>query len=1734
MIKRNKKLFALIVAVALTTTLSENVVSAGTNFFSKLFETKEQWKNQPNVYEVNREEAHSTFISYKNSETALEYEKKPVAERGIRVNSDYNMLLNGEWDFNIVDKPSLRPDVSDENGFDTDGWDTIKVPSNWQTQGYDYPIYTNIKYPWTSTENPDIGVAPTKYNPVGTYQRSFELPEGWSTDRRVYVSFQGVESAFYLWINGEEVGYSEDSYTAKDFDITDYLREGENIISVQVFRWSDASWLEDQDFIRLSGIFRDVSIYSTPEVRIRDFEAVGNLDENYEDATLDIEVDLSNYLKNNDEYTIEAKLYDADYNEVFDSPLKTTTNFDGATDLNENATRKIVNISGEVTSPKKWSAEDPNLYTVVIALKDKNGVEKEAVSTKIGFKKVEIRDKQILINGKPIYFKGVNRHETDPTDGRAVSVESMIEDIKIMKANNINAVRTSHYPNNPAFLELCDEYGLYVVDEANVETHGVRDKIPQSVPVWKAPVMDRIESMVERDKNVASIVMWSLGNEAGGGEIFKEAADWIRENEPTRPIHYEGDYSNNTTASDVFSWMYPYPSTLESFASKNKPVIICEYLHSMGNSGGDLNKYMEIFEKYDNLQGGFIWDFVDQALYKDIEEEVSIKDSSSNGFTVDIQSGGLEEGKEGEGIKGYATLPNDSKLNVTGKGLTVEVSVKPEESTTDSTFVAKGDTQFAIKETVDFQHTGKRALEFFIYDANKPGSYTQWVSAMVTELPENWVGNWHDIAGTYDGETIKLFIDGKQVSETKYSGVITSSNYPLTIGGDAQENRRSNATIDNVRLYNRALSIEELNDKTRDASDSLLWVDFDNQVTNNPSGDDKYFAYGGDWGDSPNDGNFSGNGLLNADRTPKAQLLDVKYHYQDIEMKEVDINNGIISIENESLFTNINKYDAVWELYQDGAIISEGKLDGLDIEPLTTKEVVIPFNAPENIDNGSEYFVTVRFKQKEATKWADVGYEVAKQQFIVNFADEGKDLVDVSSMENVSLEESDSDIKVSGKGFEVNFDKSTGNIDSFKNNGVELLSSPIIPDFWRAPNDNDRENGMPNRTATWKNAGKNRTIENIDVISNEKVVTIAVDSTLPTTTASKYSNIIKIYGNGDVVITSNLEPGSSSLPEIPAIGMELKMSNGFENLQWFGRGPDENYWDRNMSTDVGLYTSNVDDQFFPYLEPQQTGNKTDVRWMTLTNEDGVGLMASGDNLIEFSALHYSEEELSSKSHPYKLVKGDIEVNLNYKQMGVGGDDAWGARPHEEFQLKSNKNYTYRMRLKAINLNDEDPMEVNKKALSYELAENQNISISGIKGIKPELPNKITVDTVDGISKEVSVTWNEISEESYNKVGEFTVEGTIERTTNKVIATITIKEIASTGIISAKLGNLVTLPSEILINYTDESKSYANVIWEPLDHMIFEKEGVYTIKGAANISGNNVEISTKVNVAEGYYASDIAWKSATIGWGTIKKDLSVDSNPLRLIVGDKVTTFSKGIGTHTDSTIIYDVSGKDYKYFQSYVGNDQEMSGSNSDGIQFKVYVDNNLAFDSGVMKANDPAKFINLDIEGIKEVKLVADKVGNNGSDHADWAEALFVKAAEEQLDNSLNELISSAQEIYDNAVEGTKIGEYHLGAKSSLNLAIEKAINDSKNATNEEVQAIKDQLNLAIERFNSLVITETTGDINNNGKINIADLAIISKNYGKKNSDSNWSNIEHLDLNKDGVIEDYEINFVTKIILDK
>ncbi|OXM16379.1 glycoside hydrolase family 2 TIM barrel-domain containing protein [Paenibacillus herberti] len=575
-----------------------------------------EWNNNPEIFELNRMKAHATLMPFDSVEEALNNDRP--ASRNY-------MSLNGIWKFAFAESPSKRISNFYEDSFDHTEWNDIKVPGHWQLQGYDYPQYTNFRYPWETSE-PELKspFAPTLYNPVGSYVRTFSLPDNWQ-GQPVFISFQGVESAFYVWVNGELVGYSEDTFTPAEFDLTPYLKAGENKLAVEVYRWCDASWLEDQDFWRLSGIFRDVYLYTVPKAHVYDFFVTTELDEEYKDAELKVKATLTNYWEADmGSVTVEAQLYDAQRNAVFVDRITVTTT------LGSSIAETQVEVSTHVINPLKWSAEEPNLYTLVISLRDENGELLEALSTQTGFRKFEIKDGLMLINGQRVVFKGVNRHEFGCDTGRVMGLEDMITDIKLMKAYNINAVRTAHYPNNPLWYELCNEYGLYVIDETNLESHGtwtggqtemLPTTVPGNIPAWTANVIDRANSMMQRDKNHPSIVIWSLGNEAYGGDNFVKMHDFLREADPTRIVHYEGvvNYKQSADATDIESYMYIRPNRLIDYANApgpKKPYILCEYSHAMGNSLGGLHLYTELFDRYPVLQGGFIWDWVDQSLWK--------------------------------------------------------------------------------------------------------------------------------------------------------------------------------------------------------------------------------------------------------------------------------------------------------------------------------------------------------------------------------------------------------------------------------------------------------------------------------------------------------------------------------------------------------------------------------------------------------------------------------------------------------------------------------------------------------------------------------------------------------------------------------------------------------------------------------------------------------------------------------------------------------------------------------------------------------------------------------------------------------------------------------------------------------------------------------------------------------------------------------------------------------------
>ncbi len=1034
-----------------------------------------EWNNPPEIFEVNREPAHTTLMPYPNTAMAL---------AGDRTASPFYYSLDGTWKFNCAHDPAKRPVDFYTVGYDVSAWRDIQVPGNWETQGCDKPIYTNVTYPWTGVENPTPPFAPTIDNPVGSYKRTFLLPDGWK-GRQVYLSFQGVSSAFYVWVNGQYVGYSEDSFTAKDFDITKFATVGTNEIAVEVYRWSDGSWLEDQDMIRLSGIFREVYLFSTPNVHIRDFNYTTDLDDQYVDATFSLQASVRQFQTTPPSgYMLQAMVYDTAGKPVLAEPMNMPVVFG---DENESQVTQAV----QVKQPLLWSAETPNLYTLVLSLVDPAGKVIETESCKVGFREFAIQNGKMLINGQPILFKGVNRHEIDPTTGKTLDEARMVQDIQIMKQFNINAVRTSHYPNDPRWYDLADQYGLYLIDEANLETHGVRDILPASDPAWTDACIDRLSSMIERDKNHPSVLIWSLGNEAGSGENFKKMQAWAHLHDPTRPVHYEGD----PDASDILSQMYP---SVDSFAataaSTDRPYILCEYSHSMGNSNGDLYQYWDVIDNNPQAQGAFIWDFVDQALW--------------------------------------------------------------------------------------------------------------WPK---------------------------------------------------------------------------------------------------------PDGTGEYLSYGGDWGDNPNDGNFCANGLLFADHTPQPDLYEVKHVYQNIKVKEIDIPEGEVQIENQFRFTNLNAFDTSWTLLADNRPVASGSFN-LNLAPLESKIIYLDFRNVQVL-SATEYLLNFSFKLKKDTLWAPAGYEIASDQFLVPFEAPQKALENISNLEALKVEDNESQAVIggntNGNDFQVVFDKTNGTIASWTVAGTALISQGPVPNFWRAPNDNDKGNGMPDRTGTWRYAGRDRKVEQVKVIRlSPQSLRIEVSFSFPTTIPSTGTFIYVFYSNGDIIVQNTLIPGDPNLPEIPEVGSLLTLPAEFENVTWYGRGPQENYWDRNTGSLVGVYTNTVTGMFEPYIEPQETGNRTDVRWVAITNQAGAGLLAvsvaytNHPAVMEINALHYTPWELESVSHPYELKSnGEVYLRLSYHQMGVGGDDSWGARPHPEFTLYSNQSYSYVYRLSPI-FSGQSAMDQSKRVLPF--------------------------------------------------------------------------------------------------------------------------------------------------------------------------------------------------------------------------------------------------------------------------------------------------------------------------------------------------------------------------------------------------------------------------------------------------
>ena len=1020
--------------------------------------------HDPKFFKENCMAAHSDHVAYADEKEAEERK------------SSFRLPLDGVWKFHYARNYAQTVSGFEAEDFDCKCWEDIRVPAHIQMEGYDIPQYVNIQYPWDGREDVWRDAVPSEFNPVASYVKYFTLPEGFRKNG-LYISFQGVESGFALWLNGHYVGYSEDSFTPSDFDLTPYVKEGENKLAVQVFKWTSSSWCEDQDFYRFSGIFRSVYLYTMPKVHVYDLKVQPVVDEAVLNADLLVTMQMRGEgkarltLTGSRNYSV---LEEKEEQIIFSEELPVSEG--------------EVHFEKEVKKPDLWSAEIPNLYTLTIECFDQNGERSELVSQRIGFRRFEMKDGIMTLNGKRIVFKGVNRHEFSSKTGRAVTREEVLKDIVTIKQNNIKATPPCHYPDASIIYDLCDEYGLYMIAENNLESHGSWDaamhgSVPKDTIVpgdnmdWEPMMLDRVNSCYQRDKNHPAVLIWSVGNESYGGKVIFDMSEKFRALDPYRLVPYEGIFNDRRyeATSDMESQMYTSVENVKKFLAehKEKPFIMCEYTHAMGNSCGAMHKYTDLTDTEPRYQGGFIWDYIDQSILK--------KDRY-------------------------------------GK---------------------------------DFQ------------------------------------------------------------------------------------------------------------------------------------------AYGGDFLERPTDYNFSGNGICyGGDRDPSPKMQEVKFNYQNISI--LFEKEGKFTVVNKNLFANTDRFRCVAVLQKNGVVVKKQEIETA-VPPLSTKDYEIPFailradDKDQKKDTDAEYTLTVSFRLKEDMSWADAGHEVAFGQKIYK-----KIPAFHASEKPIRVVHGKVNIGVKGEDFDCLFSMLSGGLVSYRYAGKEMIEKIPMPNFWRAPVDNDNGSMAPARYAQWKIASmyishrNGGMFDNVPTKVEEKDNTVTVTYTyfMPTTPAGKCQVSYTVFGDGTIETKLMYDP-VEGLPDMPEFGMMFQFNADYDNLTWYGMGPEETYADRRHGAKLGIYSNKVADNMAKYLVPQECGNKVGVRYVRLVDAKGRGMMFEGDEL-SFSALPYTPHELENAAHVYELPQvHHTIVRVALAQMGVGGDDSWGSLVHPEYHIDVTKPLEFTFRFKGI-------------------------------------------------------------------------------------------------------------------------------------------------------------------------------------------------------------------------------------------------------------------------------------------------------------------------------------------------------------------------------------------------------------------------------------------------------------------
>jgi len=1200
----------------------------------------------PGVFERNQVLPHATLMPYPDSDLALE---------GNRKASPFHFSLNGSWLFHWAENPSEAPEEFYKSGFNREAWQSIPVPSNWQMVGFGYPLFRNIGLPHPHTP-PEV---PEKFNPTGSYYRTFDLPEDWNS-RQVFLHFEGVHSASYVWVNGKEVGYNQGGMEPAEYDITAYLKRGENNIAVKVLRYSDGSYLEDQDTWRLSGIYRDVYLISTPLGHIRDFYVTTDLDDSYVDARLKVAMWVKNYSeKKVGPYSIRTSLFNQHGQALPEGKgVISTGEIVGGTEEGMEHTL-------EISNPLLWSAEYPNLYTLVMELVDGEEV-MEVISTRVGFREVEVIDQAICVNGVPIKFNGVNSHMLHPETGHTMDVETIKKDFYLMKQFNINCVRTSHYPPNVEYLELADELGIYIVDETGDEAHAYTEL--SFDPQWRDQYLDRMRKMVYRDRNHASVVIWSAGNESGSGDNICALIAGGKEIDPSRFWLYGGNrdedpLTNPIKCEDVVGPRYLQPFRLEQRFGKSddpRPSYMDEYIAATGNSLGGMDEYWELIYKYPRLTGGAIWDWMSPGITQPV---ISTPDDSPSGVKcVFMNRAHPVPGETGQalylsGNDDWLEVARDPVLDISGEELTISFRVKPEAYNGNAAFLTKGDYQFGIIQ-VDEEH-----LEFYLNTRRKV--------SLTVALPDNWENQWHQVAGRYDGEKMELYIDGALIGTMPCSGRIINAPYQVILGKSA-ELRDSHlgymchASLDQVKIFDWVVPVSDLNSESESLrARSLLWLDFESSLE-----EGSYYSIG-----------IPGRtyGVVWPDRSIQPELWQMKKSPQPVHFIMKDLEHGTIELTNRYHFRNLKELNFRWELTADGVSLQEGTFE-VELEPGEMQIVQIPYKQSE-VPAGSVCHLLVSGSTGSDFSWAAAGHEVAWEQFELPVqkalplatppvADQQDPALEV--LEVLELEHS---LEVKGAGFTYVFDRKKGVLVSMVIQGRELISKGPRLNVWRAPLANDLDSwnfwhtemghvteGMGRETANgWRSIGLDRLEQEVDQFRSEMGDTsfrVHIEASLHAmnyTTGFKVFYDYTIKGNGEMEIATRVSARGNMTKWIPKVGLQLELPREFQQMEWFGRGPFENYPDRKTGAKTGIYQTSVEEDFVPYIIPQDYGNRCDVRWLKLTDREGSGLLVSSDELFNVSAQKYTTENLDRAHYPFQLKEEEVvTLNLDHRVSGVGG------------------------------------------------------------------------------------------------------------------------------------------------------------------------------------------------------------------------------------------------------------------------------------------------------------------------------------------------------------------------------------------------------------------------------------------------------------------------------------------------